>query len=524
MIYRFSNCEIDTQLYELRVDGEPVPIQPLVFNLLQFLVENRERVVTKDELYDHIWPGRVVSEATLSSGIKAAREAIGDSGRDQHSIRTIHGRGFHFIEDITIQKTEEGTEQIDKKEKVNDEAQASNDIPYPSIVVLPFINMSADPEQEHFADGITEDIIALLSRFRLLSVTSRNSAFSYKGQSTDARTIAKELGVRYILEGSIRRAGNSLRVSVQFIEAASGNSIWSERFDRDVKDIFDVQDEIATAVAGATISELSHAERERAHRKAPQNLNAWEWYQRGLREMYRFEPEGFLEAKKLFRCALRHDPELTLAHTALAYALLQEVMYSDPGDPSQLVDEAFKCARKGIALDDRNAFGHYVLGRVEILRHELDTACLEFKKAIDLNPSFAYSYFGLGIALLDMSKYELALSQFKTAQALSPRDPHGWTFIHYQAWPLLALERYEQVVEIERTALRSPNAGFWPYLPLIAALGYLGRKDEAKRELANLEKIQPNYSCASARRYLKTAVNPIIDQVIEGLRRAGLPS
>ena len=518
MIYRFTECELDTQLFELRHSGKVVPVQPQVFNLLLYLIEHRDQVVTKDELLNHVWPGRVVSESTLSSAIKAVRKAIGDSGQEQKLVKTLHGRGFHFVGQVTSAQSQSSGDVAGKQTKSRDMETS-----YPSIAVLPFLNMSDDPDQEHFADGITEDIISLLSRYRLLHVASRNSTFSFKGLSPDVGTVAQELGVRYILEGSIRRSKDTLRVSVQFIEVETGRSVWSENFSRHVKDIFDVQDDIARAVAGATISELTHAERERAQRIPPQSLDAWECYQRGLIQFYRFENDGFIEAKRLFERAIELDDKLTLAHTALAYTLLQQVMYTEPDDPQRLVETALLSAREGVALDDRNAFGHYVLGRIQILMRELETACLEFEKAIDLNPSFAYSYFGLGIALLDMSDYERSLTNFRTARELSPRDPHAWAFMHYQAWALIALERYREAIEVERVALRSPNAGFWPYLPLIAALGYLNRKDEAAREIKRLNQIRPGYTCALARRHMSVSVNPIIDLIVEGLTRAGLP-
>ena len=328
MIYRFADCELDTQLFELKLSGKVVPVQPQVFNLLLYLIEHRDQVVTKEVLLDHVWPGRVVSESTLSSAIKAVRKGIGDSGREQKLVKTVHGRGFHFVGEVTSTQSPYAGEIDENQTKAK-----TTETSYPSIAVLPFHNMSDDPDQEHFADGITEDIIALLSRYRLLHVASRNSTFSFKGLSPDIATVAQELGVRYILEGSIRRSKDALRVSVQFIEAETGRSVWSENFSRHVKDIFNVQDDIARAVAGATISELTQAERERAQRIPPQSLDAWECYQRGLIQFYRFENDGFVEAIRYFERAIELDNKLTLAHTALSYTLLQQVMYTEPDDP-----------------------------------------------------------------------------------------------------------------------------------------------------------------------------------------------
>jgi adenylate cyclase len=393
----------------------------------------------------------------------------------------------------------------------------------PSIAVLPFENMSGDPEQEYLVDGITEDIITELSRFRDLFVIARNSSFSYKGKSVKVQNIGRDLSVAYVVEGSVRKSGNRLRVNAQLIEAATGKHMWAERYDRELQDIFTVQDEIAQIISAVIIPEIGQAEQKRARRRPPQNLSAWEYYQRGLWHMYRFTRDDLIEARGLFESTIQRDPEFAAAYSGLAYALLQEVMYSEPENPNELLRVALDAARRGVELDTHDSFARFVLGRVHVMHHELEIACAEFETAIDLNPSFAYPYFGLGIALLDLSRFEQAHEKFKIAQRLSPRDPHAWAFIHYQAWPLLGLKRYEEVIGLERRALRNPNAGFWPYIPLLAALGQLGRKDEAKKELEKLQELQPAYSCTKARRHLVDAVNPIIDQVIDGLRKAGLP-
>ncbi len=393
----------------------------------------------------------------------------------------------------------------------------------PSIAVLPFANMSGDSAQEHFADGVSEELITELARFRDLFVVARNSSFTFKGKHAKVQDIGRELGVSYVVEGSVRIVGNRLRVTAQLIETESGGHIWADRYDLELEDILTVQAEIAQIIAGVISPEIGRAEQKRARRRPAQHLNAWESYQRGLWHLNRFTHPDLLEAKRSFEVAISCDPDFAAAHSGLAYALVQEVMYSEPADTGQLVQLALDSARKGVELDSYDAFAHYVLGRAYILRRELDIACGEFQKAIELNPSFAYAYYGLGVALLDLSRFEEALENFRYAERLSPRDPHAWAFIHYQAWPLFAWERYEEVVDLERQALRNPNAGFWPYLVLIAALGHLGWKDEAAKELERLQFIQPGYACDKARRHLDDAMSPLTDRVIDGLRKAGLP-
>jgi adenylate cyclase len=392
----------------------------------------------------------------------------------------------------------------------------------PSIAVLPFTNMSGDPEQEYFADGITEDIITELSRFRELFVIARNSSFYYKGQSPKVQEISRELGVQYVVEGSVRKAGNRVRITAQLVEAESGNHVWAERYDRDLEDVFAVQDEIARTISASVMPEISHVEQESASRKPPQSLSAWEWYQRGLWHMHQFTLEEIVKAQHLFQRAIELDPNFAVAHSGIAYALLQEWMYDDSGGRRDILDQALDAAQTSAAIDDHDALAHYVLGRVQIRRGEFDIALAEAQKAVELNPSFAHAYLGLGDALMHLYRFEEALANFETAARLSPHDPHYWTFIHHQAWPLLALKRYEEAIKVERRALLNPNAGFYPYLPLISALGHLGREQEARKAIERLQDLQPGYSCSTTRRQL-TVTDEFAKQIIDGLLKAGLP-
>ena len=233
MIYRFGDHTLDTEGFRLTARGEEIAVEPQVFALLQFLIEHHDRVISKDEIIEHVWDGRIVSDGTLNSRINSARRALGDDGKAQAVIKTFPRRGFRFVAEVTDDNAPE----------------AKATLPSPStgklsIAVLPFDNLSGDPEQEYFSDGITEDIITALSRIRQFFVIARNTAFTYKGQPMDVQAVAKELGVRYVLEGSVRRAGDRVRISAQLIDGAAGNQLWAEKYDRGLEDVFEVQDEI----------------------------------------------------------------------------------------------------------------------------------------------------------------------------------------------------------------------------------------------------------------------------------------
>ncbi|GAF86678.1 unnamed protein product, partial [marine sediment metagenome] len=287
-------------------------------------------------------------------------------------------------------------------------------------------------------------------RFRSLSVIARNSTFSYKGKSRDIRMVATELRARYVVEGSVRRFGDMVRITVQLIDAKKGDHLWAERYDRELSDIFAVQDEIATTISATIVPEIDHAEQVFARRRPPESLNAWEAYQRGLWHIHRFTLEAFVAAKPLFEKAVRLDPEFAAAHSGLAYALFQEWMYSDPKVREDQLDRGYDVARRSIAIDDHDANAHFVLGRILGKRGENHKARAECQKAIDLNPSLPHAYFGLGDALLYLRRFGEALEMLKVAARLSPRDPHHWVFVHHQAVALLGLKRYEEVVDMER--------------------------------------------------------------------------
>jgi TolB-like protein len=269
MIYRFGDFALDTDSLELTQAGKAVEVEPQVFSLLACLIENRERVVSKDELIERVWDGRIVSDGTLNTRINSVRRAVGDDGKRQAVIKTFPRRGFRFVAEL------EGESDA----PLAPPATAASD--KPSIPVLPFDNLSGDPEQEYFSDGLADDIISALSRIRQLFVVARNSSFAYKHGAADVRNLARELGVRYVVEGSVRKAGNQVRISVQLVDGDTGGQIWNGRYDRELEDIFAVQDEVVQNVVGAAIPKLGRAELDRARRKTPENLDAWDLYLHG---------------------------------------------------------------------------------------------------------------------------------------------------------------------------------------------------------------------------------------------------
>jgi adenylate cyclase len=396
----------------------------------------------------------------------------------------------------------------------------------PSIAILPFDNLSGDPDQNYIADGIAEDLITALSRIRWMFVTARSSTFAYKGQSPDVRQVGQELGVRYVLEGSVRKGGKRVRISAQLIDATTGNHVWAQRYDRELVDLFDLQDEITETLVAALQGEVGELERERAHRKAPESLDAWESYQRGLWHLWRLNAEDLAEARRLFQRAFDLDPNFAQPVAALAYTLFVQLVLSCAESPLETLKQASQFANKAIALDDKEAMAHFARGRIKTLLGEYDAAIEELHTAIDLNPSLALAHFGLGLALALGEQPDEAISECDTAIRLSPRDPIIWVFFGVRAWARLLLGDYEAAVEDARHSIHHPAATFHSRAILASALALLDRREEAKIALDGLLGIKPDFSpdamLAAFSPLTPEAKRPQFKTWIDGLRKAGL--
>jgi adenylate cyclase len=394
----------------------------------------------------------------------------------------------------------------------------------PSIAVLPFDNLSGDAGQAHLADGIAEDVISLLSRVRWLLVIARNSTFTYKGRAVDVQNVAEELGVRYVLEGSLRSAGKRIRVTAQLIDAPSRTHLWAQRYDRELEDLFALQDEIAEAIVGALEPELGAAERERARHKPPHNLDAWSCYQRGLWQAYRYQRTDVSEAQRLFERAIELDPNFGSAYAGKSFCHFINVFLDHTADRESELDHAHRAAMQSVALDGRDAVAHWALGRALLLMRQHDEAIAELETAIDLSPSFAQAHFALGLALAYSHRPEEALSAIDKAYGLSPRDPILFGIAASRALALMMLERYADAVQWARIAVRQSNAPFRMHAVLAAALGHAGRNDEARHVIDELLRLRPDYSHVLVERSMPFKRREDLEHFIDGLRKAGLPA
>ena len=384
MRFLFGDCILDPTRRELLRGGEAIHVEPRVFDLLLHLIRNREQVVSKDDILAAVWGGRIVSESTLNNRINAARHVIGDSGERQHFIRTIARRGLRFVghvrqEPIDSKRNEEnfvpapaptksgppyGVEGV-RQTSLGERCELGGK---PTLVVLPFNNMSGDPEQEYFSGGITEDIITVLSKHRSLLVIARNSAFAFKGHGSDVRRIGTELRADYIVEGSVRKIGQGVRITVHLIETEGGPLVWAEQYDRDLEEIFELQDEITRTIAARIEPGVGTAERLRAERKPPEALQAWNLFHLGTKHLYKFAAEDNRGAQRLLRRARALDPKVAQAHAFLSHAIVLSMLYFDANADDKSLNEAECLAKKGVEFDDQDALIRFIHGRVLLAR------------------------------------------------------------------------------------------------------------------------------------------------------------
>jgi TolB-like protein/tetratricopeptide (TPR) repeat protein len=512
--YAFEDFTLDGGRRELRRGNELIAVEPQVFDLLQYVIRNRDRVVSKDDLIEGVWQGRIVSDATLASRINAARSALGDNGVDQRLIRTMLRRGIRFVGAVAEESTTEAP--------ATEAASPSLALPdRPSIAVLPFVNMSGDPEQDYFADGMVEDIITGLSRISWLFVIARNSSFSYKGRSVDVKQIGRELGVRYVLEGSVRKVGNRVRITGQLIDTEDGSHLWAERYDRDLTDVFAVQDEITVSVVAAIEPKLRRAEIERGKRKRPDNLDAYDFLLRALPDVYTFMPQGAAKSLLSLEQALAIEPNYALAHgyASWAYQTLFVRGGMDPADRAKSVHHAHAAIEHGSGDAMALALAGFSVG---LLEHDRVRADELFAEALALSASCVFAYAFGCVPVAYGGDAARAIDWATRAMRLSPLDTMSCVPQGIIGFGNFLLGRHEDAVAAGRRAVEL-NPGFsilhgWLAMPLVR----LGRLDDAKASAARLMALDPQFSIGRWSAMAGLAPR-ILGEVREALSAAGLP-
>jgi adenylate cyclase len=542
---QFEGYTLDIVRSSLRAADREIALRRKSFELLRYLVENPDRLVTKAELLKTIWPDVVVTDESLTHCVSEVRHAIGDS--KQTIILTVPRRGYRFVAPVVrIAATAAAPSPLVGEGRGGGSGAFGTDVPHgstpspdpspqgggelgwardrPSVAVLPFANLSGDPQQDYFSDGITEDITTELQRFSELMVIARNSSFQYKGKAIDIRQVGRELGALYILEGSVRRSGNRVRIAAQLIDAVTGAHRWAERYDRELHDAFAVQDEMARTIVTTLAAHVNRAEIERALLKPPAAWEAYEHYLRGAEAFFLLQSRRtkalLYEARRLLEQSLAIDPAYARAAAMLSRTHLQA--YFEPFDADYLspatLDRALELAQTAVHLDPRLPQARAQLGSVLLFKRRHNAAIAEFERAFALNPNFTdYRY---AQVLTFAGEPTRAIEVLEVNIRLDPFQP--WAF-HHMGVAYYMLRRYEEAVRwLGEGASRLPDQQ-WPHAMLASAYAQSGQLVEARAEAAEVLRINPGFTIERHKRIFVYKDPKDAEHRLDGLRKAGLP-
>jgi len=542
LIYKFHDFSLDIDRRELRRAGELVSIEPQTFDLLQFLIQNRERVVSKDEIVTAVWNGRIVSESTITSRITDLRHAVGDTGGQQKVIRTLARKGFRFVAAVPAGDLEAGAPK--ENEKADPEMGEPQTAPVglgaaemliyseiilpekPSIVVLPFANLSGDPTQEYFADGMVEDITIALGRLPWLFVIGSGSAFTYKNAVVDTRRVGTELGVRYVLRGSVRKAESRVRITAELADAAHGGHVWADRFDGEIDDVFDMQDRVASHVSAMIAPALQTAETKRTERKPTGNLNAYDLFLRAARYQ-RSNLNQNQEALRLLMRATELDPTYGAAYGLAAFCYFwQKVLgWVSPTDP--ILREGVRYAHLAVLHGENDSEALWMASQAAaMLGGEIEYAVEWVDQSTSLNPNSPSAWWTSCLVRTFLGDPEVALEHAARAQRLDPRDALASTHATAPGLAHFFAGRYEQAASVADQVLAKEPA-FPPALRLrVAASGHLNEIENRYKYVQKLLRARPNETVTTIKEYYAAPLgqNPTgLEKYLEGLRLSGMP-
>ena len=451
MIFQFAHFELDIDRVELRADGVALAVEPQVFALLRLLIENRSRVVTKDEIVAQIWKGRIVSDSAISSRVKSARQVIGDDGRAQALIRTAHGIGFRFVAEVVQPSTVSFA-------PLREPAPGEGPLPSrPSLAVLPFRMVGTAQPEFPIADALPQDLITELSRLHWLLVIARGSSFQFRGSDTSLEVVRQKLNVRYCLSGVVEMSGPVLSVSVELGDTQTGGVVWSERFRADVSAIHEVRNQIIAAVTSAVEVRIPFNEARRALSKSPENLDAWSAYHLGLHHMYRFNKADNDIATGLFERAAAMEPGFARAYAGLSFTHFQNAFLRYSDDPASVM-LAQRFASQCLERDPLDPFGHFTMGRAQWLNDDLEASLPWLERANALNPNYAQARYSRGWAEALLGSAEASQLNIDTALVLSPLDPLVYGMLGVRAMSYLVLEDPAQAALWAERAAKAPGA------------------------------------------------------------------
>ncbi len=524
MIYRFDGFELDTERFELRKDGEVQPVEPQVFSLLELLVSNPERMMSKDEINLRIWGGRVVSEAVVSSRIRSARQAIGDDGKSQRLIRTIHNRGFRFVGEL--ENTEGPAEPIVQLADTDPANPGSTASPLmtgrPSIAVLPFDMLGADPRYDTLADALAHDVIIELSRLHWISVIARGSSFRFRGPDVNLQSAAQRLGVRYVLTGSVMIDDRRSIVTVELSQAVDGRVLWADRLEGSLDDLLSLRLTIASRIVTALEVRIPANEATMSATLPTANLDAWSAYHRGLWHMYRFNAHDNEIAAGMFERAISVDGNFARAHAGLSFTHFQNAFLGFTRDQDNDRRLARVHADRSLELDPLDPFANLTVGRVDMLTGDLDRAATWFDRCIELSPNYAFAIYNRSWIDAIVGRGAQSEETVTRAMALSPLDPMHYAMLSTRALSHVVREDYQTAGIWAERGANAPNAHI--LIVAIAALAQelAGNREAAERWASRLREPGSGYSQAKFFRAFPFRDEATLASAKAALKRLGL--
>jgi TolB-like protein len=515
MIHEFAHFELDTRRVELRASGVALAVEPQVFALLRLLVENSSRVVTKDEIVEKVWNGRIVSDSAVSSRVKSARQSIGDDGRTQAFIRTVHGIGFSFVGEVRTRTPVSFAETEDPA--LNEPVAHSR----PGIAVLPFDLVGATQPGFPIADALPHDLITELSRLHWLLVIARGSSFRFRGVDANLDEVRRRLNVQYCLTGTVEISGRWLSVSVELSDTKDKGVVWSERFRADIAAVHEIRDQIIRAVISAVEVRILSNEAQRAFLKSPENLDAWSAYHLGIHHMYRFTKSDNDTATGFFERAIGKEPGFARAYAGLSFTHFQSA-FLRYDDSQQVKGLAQHYAAQCLERDPLDPFGHFTMGRSQWLRGDLEASISWLERASSLNPNYAQAKYSTGWAEALLGSVEASQTSITSALVLSPLDPLVYGMLGVRALSYLAAEDAAQAADWAERAANSPGAHALIEMIAAAAHGLKGDEARAKAWAASIKARAGHLNRADFLRAFPFRDEPTKARISGALERLGL--
>ncbi|MCB2136425.1 MAG: winged helix-turn-helix domain-containing protein [Rhodobacteraceae bacterium] len=513
MIYEFDGFELDLNAVELRSRGHAVPLQPQVFDLLFLLVENHDRMVSRDEIVEKIWQGRAISETAISSRIKALRQALGDDGAEQRIIRTVHGRGFRIVAEVTLKLP------VTVEERPREMRGAAGGPP--SIAVLPFRN-PGQPTPDLTGDAIAHDIIVSLSRLRWLRVIARGSSFRFRDPDPDLRTIGHALGVRYCLTGDVEHSSTGIDVHAELDDTTNDAVVWSERFRIGPDEIGGLRDVICRHVAAALEFHIPEAEASKVKALPGPLHDSWSRFHLGLHHLFRLNREDNTRAVGHFEAALALEPEFVRAWAGLSFTDFQSAYLGYDKDPGPRIAAARNRSQHALSIDSNDAFSHLTMGRSYWLDGQVAESLPWLEGATELSPNYAQAHYSQAWAAAMLGRSKVAHASVELAMALSPLDPFLYAMRGTKALAYLTEDAPQEAVPWIELAAGTPGAH--PVVGLVAAAcrGLSGEPDAACTWVARMRERNPGVSCAYFFRSIPFSDPGLRDRLGHALRVAGL--